>query len=141
MCCLWLQRIPRITPRAGRFTPLKDRIGSEIRTHYPATIAEGMSITSQESWTEREGTRRVEIPQYIREVVEEDCVSGAVTISAWIGARVVSQRLPISSLENVLSSAEQRAVRTRDAERGGESVSVRCVCGDPGDDREVRARI
>src|SRR6202007_453255 len=59
------------TARGKIISPLKDRIGSEIRTHYPATIAEGMSITSQESWTERESTRRVEIPQYIREVVEE----------------------------------------------------------------------
>jgi magnesium chelatase subunit I len=102
------------TARGKIITPLKDRIGSEIRTHYPATIAEGMSITSQESWTEREGTRRVEIPQYIREVVEE------IAFQARDDKRVdrrsgVSQRLPISSLENVLSSAEQRAVRTRDA--------------------------
>src|SRR6201987_190771 len=102
------------TARGKILTPLKDRIGSEIRTHYPATIAEGMSITSQESWTERDGTRRVEIPQYIREVVEE------IAFQARDDKRVdrrsgVSQRLPISSLENVLSSAEQRAVRTRDA--------------------------
>ena len=102
------------TARGKIITPLKDRIGSEIRTHYPATIVEGMSITSQESWTEREGTRRVEIPQYIREVVEE------IAFQARDDKRVdrrsgVSQRLPISSLENVLSSAEQRAVRTRDA--------------------------
>jgi magnesium chelatase subunit I len=102
------------TARGKIITPLKDRIGSEIRTHYPATIAEGMSITSQESWTERESTRRAEIPQYIREVVEE------IAFQARDDKRVdrrsgVSQRLPISSLENVLSSAEQRAVRTRDA--------------------------
>ena len=40
------------TARGKIITPLKDRIGSEIRTHYPATVAEGMSITAQESWTE-----------------------------------------------------------------------------------------
>jgi magnesium chelatase subunit I len=102
------------TARGKIITPLKDRIGSEIRTHYPATVAEGMSITSQESWTKREGTRRVEIPQYIREVVEE------IAFQARDDKRVdrrsgVSQRLPISALENVLSSAEQRAVRARDA--------------------------
>src|SRR6201998_2636907 len=100
------------TARGKIITPLKDRIGAEIRTHYPATIAEGMSITSQESWTERESTRRVEIPQYIREVVEE------IAFQARDDKRVdrrsgVSQRLPISLLENVLSRAEQRAVRTR----------------------------
>jgi magnesium chelatase subunit I len=102
------------TARGKIITPLKDRIGSEIRTHYPASIAEGMSITSQESWTKRDGTRPVEIPQYIREVVEE------IAFQARDDKRVdrrsgVSQRLPISALENVLSSAEQRAVRTRDA--------------------------
>ncbi|HYL67799.1 MAG TPA: magnesium chelatase [Candidatus Limnocylindria bacterium] len=102
------------TARGKIVTPLKDRIGSEIRTHYPATLAEGMSITAQESWTNRDGKRRVEVPQYVREVVEE------VAFQAREDKRVdrrsgVSQRLPISTLENVLSSAEQRAVRSRDS--------------------------
>src|ERR1700689_518469 len=102
------------TARGKIITPLKDRIGSEIRTHYPATVAEGMSITSQESWTKRAQTKRVEMPQYIREIVEE------VEFQAREDKRVdrrsgVSQRLPISTLENVLSSAEQRAVRSRDS--------------------------
>ena len=102
------------TARGKIITPLKDRIGSEIRTHYPANIAEGMSITTQESWIERGGKRRVEVPQYIREVVEE------IAFQAREDKRVdrrsgVSQRLPISALENVLSSAEQRAVRSRDS--------------------------
>src|SRR6202041_3943334 len=102
------------TARGKIITPLKDRIGSEIRTHYPATVAEGMCITSQESWTARDQKKRVEMPQYIREIVEE------VAFQAREDKRVdrrsgVSQRLPISTLENVLSSAEQRAVRSRDS--------------------------
>src|SRR3984885_6821632 len=102
------------TARGKIITPLKDRIGSEIRTHYPATIAEGMSITSQESWTKRDGKRVAELPDYIREVVEE------IAFQAREDKRVdrrsgVSQRLPISTLENVLSSAEQRAVRGHDS--------------------------
>src|SRR5271169_4485774 len=102
------------TARGKIVTPLKDRIGSEIRTHYPASIAEGMSITLQESWTDRGSKRRVEVPQYIREVTEE------VAFQAREDKRVdrrsgVSQRLPISALENVLSNAEQRAVRTHDS--------------------------
>ena len=102
------------TARGKIVTPLKDRIGSEIRTHYPATIAEGMSITAQESWTNRDGKRHVEVPQYVREIVEE------VAFQAREDKRVdrrsgVSQRLPISTLENVLSSAEQRAVRSHDS--------------------------
>jgi magnesium chelatase subunit I len=102
------------TARGKIVTPLKDRIGSEIRTHYPATIAEGMSITAQESWTSRDNRRRVVVPDYIREVVEE------VAFQARDDKRIdrrsgVSQRLPISAIENVLSSAEQRAVRSRDS--------------------------
>src|SRR6202453_3249774 len=102
------------TARGKIITPLKDRIGSEIRTHYPATVAEGMSITAQESWTNRGDKRRVVVPEYIREIVEE------VAFQARDDKRVdrrsgVSQRLPISTLENVLSSAEQRAIRSRDS--------------------------
>src|SRR6202162_1211741 len=102
------------TARGKIITPLKDRIGSEIRTHYPATVSEGMSITSQEAWTDRDSRKRVAVPEYIREIVEE------VAFQAREDKRVdrrsgVSQRLPISTLENVLSSAEQRAVRSRDS--------------------------
>src|SRR6204780_1770507 len=102
------------TARGKIITPLKDRIGSEIRTHYPATLAEGMSITSQESWTKRDGKRGAELADYIREVVEE------IAFQAREDKRVdrrsgVSQRLPISTLENVLSNAEQRAIRSHDS--------------------------
>jgi magnesium chelatase subunit I len=102
------------TARGKIITPLKDRVGSEIRTHYPATLAEGMSITAQESWTNRDGKRRVVMPDYVREVVEE------VAFQARDDKRVdrrsgVSQRLPISTLENVMSSAEQRTVRSHDS--------------------------
>src|SRR5271155_5335125 len=102
------------TARGKIITPLKDRVGSEIRTHYPATVAEGMAITAQESWTVRDGRRRVQVPEYICEVAEE------VAFQAREDKRVdrrsgVSQRLPISTLENVLSSAEQRAVRSHDS--------------------------
>jgi len=102
------------TARGKIITPLKDRIGSEIRTHYPASVAEALAITAQESWTDRGSKRRVEVPDYIREVVEE------VAFQARDDKRVdrrsgVSQRLPISALENVLSSAEQRAVRSHDS--------------------------
>ncbi len=100
------------TARGKIITPLKDRVGSEIRTHYPATLEEGISITTQESWTRRDG-HAIEIPAYIREVVEE------IVFQAREDKRVdrrsgVSQRLPISCLENVVSSAEQRAVRNRE---------------------------
>src|SRR5213595_3295344 len=59
------------TARGKIITPLKDRIGSEIRTHYPATRHNAMAITRQEAWTERVGALKVEIPSYVREIVEE----------------------------------------------------------------------
>ncbi|MFZ0213629.1 MAG: hypothetical protein WBE20_08345 [Candidatus Acidiferrales bacterium] len=101
------------TARGKIITPLKDRIGSEIRTHYPATLDEGIAITSQESWTSRDGRTRIEIPAYIREVAEE------IAFQARDDKRVdrrsgVSQRLPISCLENAVSNAEQRAIRNGD---------------------------
>src|SRR5205814_4563047 len=105
------------TARGKIITPLKDRIGSEIRTHYPATIDHGMEITEQEAWTERRSPAELRIPDYIREVIEQ------LAFSAREDKRVdkrsgVSQRLPISVLENVTSNAERRALMA------GESVAV-----------------
>jgi magnesium chelatase subunit I len=101
------------TARGKIITPLKDRIGSEIRTHYPETLEEGIAITAQEAWAAR-GEAPVEIPRYLREVVEQ------VAFSAREDKKVdkrsgVSQRLPISTLELVLSNAERRALVTGDA--------------------------
>jgi magnesium chelatase subunit I len=96
------------TARGKIITPLKDRIGSEIRTHYPATRGHGMQITRQEAWTERDGLK-IEIPAYVREVVEEVAFQarGDRKIDKRSG---VSQRLPISTLELVVSNAERRAL-------------------------------
>src|SRR5215469_15814158 len=60
------------TARGKIVTPLKDRIGSEIRTHYPSTLEEGIAITTQEAWVARDGGRSsVDVPEYLREVVEQ----------------------------------------------------------------------
>jgi magnesium chelatase subunit I len=97
------------TARGKIITPLKDRIGSEIRTHYPATLEEGISITQQEAWTRRNGTR-IQIPQFVHEVVEQ--IAFVARDDKRIDKRSgVSQRLPISTVENVLSNAERRALR------------------------------
>jgi magnesium chelatase subunit I len=101
------------TARGKIITPLKDRIGSEIRTHYPETLEEGVAITAQEAWAAR-GDGAIEIPQYLREVIEQ------VAFSAREDKKVdkrsgVSQRLPISTLELVVSNAERRALGTGDA--------------------------
>jgi magnesium chelatase subunit I len=104
------------TARGKIITPLKDRIGSEIRTHYPATVEEGIAITTQEAWAARNGNKLV-IPKYVREVIER--VAFAAREDKKIDKRSgVSQRLPISCMENVISNAERRAIRH------GESVVV-----------------
>jgi magnesium chelatase subunit I len=103
------------TARGKIITPLKDRIGSEIRTHYPATVEEGVAITAQEAWVARDGgSTVVEIPSYIREVVEQ--IAFLAREDKRIDKRSgVSQRLPIACIESAVSSAEQRAVRNREA--------------------------
>src|SRR5437763_462854 len=97
------------TARGKIITPLKDRIGSEIRTHYPATVEEGIAITTQEAWAARNGNKLV-IPKYVREVVER--IAFAARDDKKIDKRSgVSQRLPISCIENVISNAERRAIQ------------------------------
>jgi magnesium chelatase subunit I len=97
------------TARGKIITPLKDRIGSEIRTHYPATRHNAMAITKQEAWTDRVDAVKVEIPSYVREVVEE--VAFQARADRKIDKRSgVSQRLPITTLELVVSNAERRAL-------------------------------
>src|SRR2546422_11701006 len=54
------------TARGKIITPLKDRIGAEIRTHYPASVEEGMTITAQEAWTGRDSGKKIDVPQYLR---------------------------------------------------------------------------
>jgi len=97
------------TARGKIITPLKDRIGSEVRTHYPATIEEGIAITTQEAWTERNG-HPVQIPSFMSQVIEQ--IAFVSREDKRIDKRSgVSQRLPISALENVISNAERRAIR------------------------------
>ncbi|HEX5000533.1 MAG TPA: magnesium chelatase [Terriglobia bacterium] len=101
------------TARGKIVTPLKDRIGSEIKTHYPATVELGAAITEQEAWTARPGTE-IAIPGFVRQIVE------GIAFKARGDQRVdkrsgVSQRLPITCLENVVSNAERRAIVSGDA--------------------------
>jgi magnesium chelatase subunit I len=96
------------TARGKIITPLKDRIGAEIATHYPRDLEYAVQITAQEAWTER-GGRPVQVPRIIREIVER------VAFEAREDPRVdrrsgVSQRLPITVLESVVSNAERRAI-------------------------------
>src|SRR5262245_25014955 len=97
------------TARGKIITPLKDRIGSEIRTHYPTTRQDAIAITRQEAAIDRHAELKVEIPEYVREVVEE--VAFQARADRKIDKRSgVSQRLPITTLELVVSNAERRAL-------------------------------
>ena len=98
------------TARGKIITPLKDRIGSEIRTHYPLTRDHAMAITGQEAWLDRQPDgRQVQIPAYVKEVVEE--VAFQARAERKIDKRSgVSQRMSITCLENALSNAERRAL-------------------------------
>jgi magnesium chelatase subunit I len=102
------------TARGKIITPLKDRIGSEITTHYPESVEIGMQITAQEAWTAR-GAIPVRVPDFVAEVVER------VAFEARTDKRIdrrsgVSQRMPIALLENVVSNAERRAIRLNESE-------------------------
>jgi len=97
------------TARGKIITPLKDRIGSEIRTHYPSSVEEGIAITTQEAWTQRNGNR-LHLPKYVQQVIER--IAFVAREDKKIDKRSgVSQRLPISCMENVISNAERRAIQ------------------------------
>lgn len=98
------------TARGKIITPLKDRIGAEIQTHYPSSLDLGIRITAQEAWTGRESDGlSVSVPQLVREVVEQ--LAFLARNDKRIDKRSgVSQRLPITVTESAVSNAERRAL-------------------------------
>jgi magnesium chelatase subunit I len=108
------------TARGKIITPLKDRIGTEIMTHYPAELQTAVEITRQEAWVNRSGLDgtsgfQLNLPEFIRELVEQ------IAFEARDDDRVdkhsgVSQRMPITVIESVLSNAERRALVTGEPE-------------------------
>jgi magnesium chelatase subunit I len=110
------------TARGKIITPLKDRIGTEIMTHYPAELQTAVEITRQEAWVNRSdldhpdgATSTLRIPEFVRELVEQ------IAFEARDDDRIdkhsgVSQRMPITVIESVLSNAERRALLTGEGE-------------------------
>lgn len=101
------------TARGKIITPLKDRIGAEIHTHYPADVQMSANITRQEAWIDRdpETSYRVFIPDIISELVEQ------IAFEARDDHRIdkrsgVSQRFSITVTESMISNAERRALLT-----------------------------
>ncbi|HVP15654.1 MAG TPA: hypothetical protein VMS88_08920 [Terriglobales bacterium] len=99
------------TNRGNIITPLRDRINSQIITHYPASREHGMAITQQEAWIERGGEIEVEVPPFMRELVEEVAIQARK--SEYVDQNSgVSARLPIALMENLISNAERRGLVT-----------------------------
>ena len=109
------------TNRGNIITPLRDRINSQIMTHYPLSREDGMTITSQESWIQRDADVEVAIPSFMRELVEEVAIQARK--SEYVDQNSgVSARLPIALIENLVSNAERRGLKT------GETRVVTRVC-------------
>lgn len=97
------------TNRGSIITPLKDRIDSQILTHYPRTIEQGMAITRQEAWTEREADGTVVMPEYLEQIIEMIAIQARK--SEFVDQQSgVSARMTISTMEALVSNAERRAV-------------------------------
>lgn len=98
------------TNRGSIITPLKDRISSQIITHYPHKLEDAIQISDQESWTKRKDSNEPKIPQILREVIE--LVTFEARQSEFIDQKSgVSSRMAISCIENVVSNSERRIAR------------------------------
>jgi magnesium chelatase subunit I len=102
------------TSRGNIITPLKDRIDSQILTHYPQSVQTAMQITQQEAWLDRQVKTAIEIPPYVRELVEQ--IAFVARDSELVDqSSGVSARLTISAMELLQSNLERRAALTGDA--------------------------
>ncbi len=100
------------TNRGNIITPLKDRIDSQIMTHYPRSIDDAIAITEQEAWIQRDG-KQIVIPHYFREIIEH--IAFEARKSEYVDqSSGVSARLTIAAIENLISNAERRAILSGD---------------------------
>jgi magnesium chelatase subunit I len=96
------------TNRGSIVTPLKDRIESQILTHYPKTIEDSKVITAQEAILSEEQEKRVIIPELIKDLVEH--IAFAARDSEFVDEKSgVSARLTIAAMENLISTAERQS--------------------------------
>jgi magnesium chelatase subunit I len=99
------------TNRGSIVTPLKDRIGSQILTHYPDTIKIARTITEQEAKLDQTQSELVYVPSLAKDLLEQ--ISFEARESEYIDNKSgVSARLSITAFENLLSTAERRALRS-----------------------------
>ncbi|GIZ08145.1 magnesium chelatase [Flavobacterium sp. UMI-01] len=97
------------TNRGSIVTPLKDRIGSQILTHYPETVAIARTITEQEARLDKEQEERVYVPSLAKDLLEQ--ISFEARVSEYVDYKSgVSARMSITAYENLLSTAERRCL-------------------------------
>ena len=114
--CLVFSANPEDYTNRGRIvTPLKDRIGSVIKTHYPVTRSLGIQISDAHAWVQRESEAVVHVPQFMKEVIEE--ISRLARKSSHVNRQSgVSVRMSVCNMENMISSAERRALQYKENE-------------------------
>ena len=121
ICIVYTANPEDYTNRGSIITPLKDRIDSQILTHYPASLEDAMAITEQEAWVKRDELAQVRVPRLISEIVEE--IGFQARKSEFVDQNSgVSARMSISAMENIVSNCERRALKL------GETKSVPRIC-------------
>ncbi len=101
------------TNRGSIVTPLKDRIGSQILTHYPETVAIARTITEQEAKLDERQKEKVHVPDLVKDLLEE--ISFVARESEFIDEKSgISARMSITAFENLMSTAERRMLLNGD---------------------------
>ena len=114
------------TNRGRIITPLKDRYGSQIRTHYPETIELEMEIMGQEALPAASDGIELVVPQYMREIIAE--ITHLARRSHDISQRSgVSVRMSIANYENVVANALKRAIRLNERQAVPRVSDLRAV--------------
>jgi magnesium chelatase subunit I len=109
------------TNRGSIVTPLKDRIGSQIFTHYPKTIALARKITEQEARVSAKDKAAIQVPELAKDLLEQ--VAFTARDSEYVDAKSgVSARLTISAMENLIAAAKLRLIET-----GSDKTTIRLV--------------
>ncbi len=108
VCLVFTANPEDYTNRGSIITPLKDRIDSQILTHYPRSLDDAIEITEQEAWVERDGLQ-LHMPHYFKEIIEH--IAFEARKSEFVDQKSgVSARLTIAAMENLVSNAERRAI-------------------------------
>lgn len=115
------------TNRGRIVTPLKDRIGSVVTTHYPLTREDGIEIIEQNAWIDREDGIDLFVPRFMKEITEE--ISHIARASQEINqSSGVSARMSIGNYEVLISNAERRAIKTGEAFAVPRISDLRHIC-------------